>query len=82
MRRRKTFLWLGIILVMAAAAVWGFTLWRSDQPLDPVFIAQGKSSAAAVNDMGIKMVADLSAHTAAEKRLYFSAQHLHGAGHD
>ena len=61
MRRRKTFLWLGIILVMAAAAVWGFTLWRSGQPLDPAIITQGKSSAAAVNDMGIKMVADLSA---------------------
>lgn len=61
MRRRKTFLWLGIILVMAAAAVWGFTLWRPGQPLDPAIITQGKSSAAAVNDMGIKMVADLSA---------------------
>lgn len=62
MRRRKTFLWVGIILAVAAAAVWGFALWRSDQPLDPVSITQGKSSAAVVNDMGIKMVADLSAH--------------------
>lgn len=62
MRRRKTYLWSGIILAVVAAAAWGFTLWRSDQPVDPVVIAQGKPVSAAVNDMGRRMVADLSAH--------------------
>ena len=61
MRRRKTYLWSGIILAVAAAAAWGFTLWSSDQPVDPSLIAQGKDASVALNDMGLKMVAALSA---------------------
>lgn len=61
MRSKKTYLWVSIVLVVVAAAAWGFTLWRSDEPVDPQVIAQGKPVSAAVNDMGSKMVADLSA---------------------
>jgi len=72
LRRRKSYLWLGIILaVVAAAAAWGFTLWRSDQPVDPVVIAQGKPVSAAVNDMGSRMVADLSAQQP-QKNIFIS----------
>src|SRR5690348_14146753 len=71
LRRRKTYLWSGIILAVVAAAAWGFTLWRSDQPVDPVVIAQGKPVSAAVNDMGSKMVADLAAQQP-QKNIFIS----------
>src|SRR6478609_2305291 len=61
LRRRKIYLSVGIILAVLAAAAWGFTLWHSDQPIDPQVIAQGKPVSTAVNDMGSKMVADLAA---------------------
>jgi len=61
LRRRKTYLWTGTILALVAAAAWGFTLWRSNEPIDPQVIAQGKPVSAAVNDMGSRMVADLAA---------------------
>jgi serpin B len=61
MRRSKKYLWLGVILMLVAAAVLGFGFWRPDKPLDPTLIAQGKDASAAMNDMGLKMVAALSA---------------------
>ena len=61
MRRGKKYLWLGVILMLVAVAVLGFGFWRSDKPLDPALIAQGKDASAAMNDMGFKMVAALSA---------------------
>jgi len=61
MRRSKKYLWLGVILMLAAAAVLGFGFWRPDKPLDPALIAQGKDASAAMNDMGLKMMAALSA---------------------
>jgi len=61
MRRSKKYLWLGVIVMLAAAAVLGFGFWRSDKPPDPALIAQGKDASAAINDMGFKMVAALSA---------------------
>lgn len=61
MRRSKKYLWLGVIVMLAAVAVLGFGLWRSDKPLDPALIAQGKDASAAMNDMGLKMVVVLSA---------------------
>jgi serpin B len=59
--KRKIYLWCGIVVIGLAAAALGFTFWPSDKPLDPAFIAQGKDASAAVNDMGFKMVAALSA---------------------
>ena len=53
MRRSKKYLWLGVILMLAAAAVLGFGFWRPDKPLDPALIAQGKDASAAMNDMGL-----------------------------
>ena len=61
MRRSKKYFWLGVIVIVAAVAVLGFTFWRPDKPLDPALIAQGKGASAAMNDMGFKMVAALSA---------------------
>src|SRR6476661_5608408 len=61
LRRRKSYFWSGIILAVVTAAAWGFTLWRSDTPIDPQVIVQGKPVSAAVNDIGSRMVADLSA---------------------
>ena len=57
--KRKTCLWCSV--VMLAAAAMGFTFQPSDKPVDPALIAQGKDASAAMNDMGIKMVVDLSA---------------------
>ena len=71
MKRSKTYLWSGIILAVVAATVWGFALWRSGQPLDPVVIEQGKAASAAVNDIGSKMVADLSAQKP-QKNIFIS----------
>ena len=61
MRRSRKYLWLGVILMLTAVAVLGFGFWRADKPVDPALIAQGKDASAAVNDMGLKMVAALSA---------------------
>lgn len=56
MRRSRKYLWLGVILMLVAVAVLGF-----DKPVDPALIAQGKDASAAMNGMGLKMVAALSA---------------------
>jgi serpin B len=61
MRRSRKYLWLGVIVMLVAVAVLGFGFWRADKPVDPALIAQGKDASAAVNDMGLKMVAALSA---------------------
>ena len=61
MRRSKKYFWLGVIVMLGAVAVLGFGFWRSDKPLDPALIAQSKDASAAMNDMGLKMVAALSA---------------------
>jgi serpin B len=61
MRHSKKYLWLGVIVMLAAVAVLGFGFWRPDKPVDPALIAQGKDASAAMNDMGLKMVAALSA---------------------
>lgn len=58
-------------MAVVAAAAWGFTLWRSDQPVDPLVIAEGKPVSAAVNDMGTRMVADLSAQKP-QKNIFIS----------
>lgn len=63
MRRSKKYLWLGVIVMLAAVAVLGFGFWPSDKPVDPALIAQGKDASAAMNDMGLKMVAALSARS-------------------
>ena len=62
MRRNKKYMWLGVIVMLAAVAVLGFGFWRSAKPVDPALIAQGKDASAAMNHMGFKMVAALSAH--------------------
>jgi serpin B len=46
-------------------------LWRSDTPIDPQVIAQGKPVSAAVNDMGSRIVADLSAQKP-QKNIFIS----------
>jgi serine protease inhibitor len=61
MRRSRKYLWLGVILMLVAVAVLGFGFWRPDKPVDPALIAQGKDASAAMNGMGLKMVAALSA---------------------
>lgn len=61
MRCSKKYFWLGVIVMLGAVAVLGFGFWRSDKPLDPALIAQSKDASAAMNDMGLKMVAALSA---------------------
>lgn len=61
MRRSRKYLWLGVILMLVAVAVLGFGFWRPDKPVDPALIAQGKDASAAMNAMGLKMVAALSA---------------------
>jgi serpin B len=61
MRRSRKYLWLGVILMLVAVAVLGFGFWRADKPVDPALIAQGKDASAAMNGMGLKMVAALSA---------------------
>jgi serine protease inhibitor len=60
--RCKIYLWCGVLVIMLAAAAMGFTFRPSDKPVDSALIAQGKAASAAVNDMGIKMVVDLSEH--------------------
>jgi hypothetical protein len=60
--KRKIYLWCGVLVIMLAAAAMGFTFRPSDKPVDSALIAQGKAASAAVNDMGIKMVVDLSEH--------------------
>jgi serpin B len=61
MRRSRKYLWLGVIVMLTAVAVLGFGFWRPDKPVDPALIAQGKDASAAMNGMGLKMVAALSA---------------------
>jgi serine protease inhibitor len=61
MKRGRKYLWFGLIVMLGVVAVLGFGFWRSDKPLDPALIAQGKDASAAMNDMGLKMVAALSA---------------------
>jgi serpin B len=61
MRRSRKYLWLGVILMLVAVAVLGFGFWRPDKPVDPALIAQAKDASAAMNGMGLKMVAALSA---------------------
>lgn len=57
MRRGKKYLWLGVIVMLPAAVVLASGFWRSDTP---ALIAQGKDASAAMNDMGLKMLAALS----------------------
>jgi serine protease inhibitor len=61
MRRSRKYLWLGVIVMLTAGAVLGFGFWRADKPVDPALIAQSKDASAAMNGMGLKMVAALSA---------------------
>jgi serpin B len=61
MRRSRKYLRLGVIVMLVAVAVLGFGFWRADKPVDPALIAQAKDASAAMNGMGLKMVAALSA---------------------